>query len=762
MRGFVIVNNRIRFFFVFVFLMISEGKISFASTLIQNIQIQGNQRIEKETILAQIDLIPGKMHSQEEIDQALKNLFASGLFADARLESKGSSLIIHVKENPIVNQVVIEGNDKLSDEILKSELQLRPRQVYTLTRLRNDTQRIQDLYRLKGHFAAVVTPQIIKREQNRVDVVFDVKEGHATVVRKIFFIGNKKFSESKLESAIQTKETRWYRFFTADDTFDSDRLAYDKELLRKFYLEHGYADFQIKSAVAELTPDREEFFITFTLEEGERYQIGDVKISSDFKGLDTTALAKKIPFASGNWYSNKDVEKTLNLLVDELGSLGYAFVDIQPHLQKNIDKHLLDINFIIQEGPKVYINSIDIIGNDRTDDDVIRRELELDEGDAFNSNKMKHSEKRIKDLGFFKKVTVTKQPSDSPDKADIKIEIEEDRTGELSFGGGFSTADGPLADIRFAEHNFRGKGQDLRVGVTYSKRRQEYSFGLTEPYFLGRELMAGFDVYRMTRTRYQDASYDQQIHGLSLLMGYMLSENLSQLWTYTIQSDKVDHLRKNASRFIQAQPRNSTLSSITHTLTYDRRDSKIDPTMGYSISLSNEFAGLGGTLKYLKNQISGSHFYSFSDDWVLETSARYGIMVGFGKKTRIADRYILGGDTLRGFSPGGVSPRDKISKDKDALGGHQFYSGSVELTFPIGLPNEFGVKGATFTDVGSVWHSKEKGPEVFDSKKPRASVGFGVRWKSPIGPLRIDIAKTIAKNKLDEKQVILFGFSTRL
>jgi len=608
----------------------------------------------------------------------------------------------------------------------------------------------------------VVTPQIIKREQNRVDVVFDVKEGLATVVRKIFFIGNKKFSESKLESAIQTKETRWYRFFTADDTFDSDRLAYDKELLRKFYLEHGYADFQIKSAVAELTPDREEFFITFTLEEGERYQIGDIKISSDFKGLDTTTLAKKIPFASGDWYSNKDVEKTLNLLVDELGSLGYAFVDIQPQLQKNIHKHLLDINFIIQEGPKVYINSIDIIGNDRTDDDVIRRELELDEGDAFNSNKMKHSEKRIKDLGFFKKVTVTKQPSDNPDKADIKIEIEEDRTGELSFGGGFSTADGPLADIRFAEHNFRGKGQDLRVGVTYSKRRQEYSFGLTEPYFLGRELMAGFDVYRMTRTRYQDASYDQQIHGLSLLMGYMLSENLSQLWTYTIQSDKVDHLRKNASRFIQAQPRNSTLSSITHTLTYDRRDSKIDPTTGYSISLSNEFAGLGGTLKYLKNQISGSHFYSFSDEWVLETSARYGIMVGLGKKTRIADRYILGGDTLRGFSPGGVSPRDKISKDKDALGGHQFYSGSVELSFPIGLPNEFGVKGATFTDVGSVWHSKEKGPEVFDSRKPRASVGFGVRWKSPIGPLRIDIAKTISKNKLDEKQVVLFGFSTRL
>jgi outer membrane protein insertion porin family len=753
------VNNFIHFIFALTLLITFEGKAQHASTLIQDIQIQGNQRIEKETILAQIDLMPGKGYSQEEIDQALKSLFSSGLFADARLEIKGQTLIIHIKENPIVNQVVIEGNDKLSDDILKGELQLRPRQVYTLTRLRNDTQRIQDLYRLKGHFAAVVTPQIIKREQNRVDVVFEVKEGHATVVRKIFFIGNKKFSESKLESAIQTKETRWYRFFTSDDTFDSDRLSYDKELLRKFYLEHGYADFQIKSAVAELTPDREEFFITFTLEEGERYQLGDVKISSDFKGIDIKALEKKISFSSGAWYSNKDVENTINLLVDELGSLGYAFVDIQPQIKKNTDKHLLDITFVIQEGPKVYINRINIIGNDRTDDEVIRRELELYEGDAFNSNKMKHSEKRIKDLGFFKKVTLAKQPSDSPDKTDIKIEIEEDRTGELSFGGGFSTADGPLADIRFAEHNFRGKGQDLRAGVTYAKHRQEYSFGLTEPYFLGRELMAGFDVYRVTRTRYLDASYDQQVHGISLLTGYMLSENLSQLWNYTIQSDKVTNVKESASRFLRAQARNSVLSGIGHTLTYDRRDSKIDPTTGYTLSLNNEVAGLGGSIKYFKNQASGSHFYSFSDDWILETSARYGIMVGLGKKTRIADRYILGGDTLRGFSPGGVSPRDRTTKD--ALGGHQFYSGSLELTFPLGLPNEFGVKGAAFSDAGSVWQSKEKGPEVFDNKKPRASVGVGLRWKSPMGPLRIDIAKTIAKNKLDEKQVILFGFSSR-
>lgn len=757
MRDFV--NSFIRFFFVFGILLTCEGKILHASTFIQDIQIQGNQRIEKETILAQIDIVPGKAYTREEIDQALKNLFASGLFADARLESKGQILIIHIKENPIVNQVVIEGNDKLSDDILKGELQLRPRQVYTLTRLRNDTQRIQDLYRFKGHFAAVVTPQIIKREQNRVDVVFEVNEGQATVVRKIFFIGNKKFSESKLESAIQTKETRWYRFFTSDDTFDSDRLAYDKELLRKFYLEHGYADFQIKSAVAELTPDKEEFFITFTLEEGERYQVGQVKLDSDFKGLDIKVLEKKIPFSSGDWYSNKDIENTINLLVDELGSLGYAFVDIQPQIKKDTDKHLLDVTFAIQEGPKVYINNIDIVGNDRTDDEVIRRELELDEGDAFNSNKIKHSEKRIKDLGFFKKVTLTKQPTNNPDKTDVKIEIEEDRTGELSLGGGFSTADGPLADIRFAEHNFRGKGQDLRAGVTYAKHRQEYSFGLTEPYFLGRELMAGFDVYRVTRTRYLDASYDQQIHGLSLLTGYMLSENLSQLWTYTIQSDKVTHLKASASRFLRAQPRNSVLSGLAQTLTYDRRDSKIEPSTGYYLTLNNEFAGLGGNIKYLKNQVSGSHFYSFSDDWILETSARYGIMVGLGKKTRIADRYILGGDTLRGFSPGGVSPRDKITKD--ALGGHQFYSGSLELTFPIGLPNEFGVKGAAFSDAGSVWQSKEKGPEVFDNKKPRASVGFGLRWKSPMGPLRIDIAKTVAKNKLDEKQVILFGFSSR-
>lgn len=737
----------------------AKARAALEQFYIQNIRIEGNIRIERETILSQIDLKMEQNHTHEELDRALKNLYATGFFADASLRVDGSTLVIQVKENPIVSQIQFEGNDKLSDDILKAELQLRPRQIYTLSRLRNDTQRIQDLYRLKGHFAAVVTPEIIKRDQNRVDVVFNIKEGNPTIVRRIFFIGNKKFDHSKLESTIQTKETRWYRFFTSDDNYDPDRLAYDRELLRKFYLEHGYADFQVKSAVAELTPDQKEFFITFTLQEGERYKFGKIDVKTSLKKIDLNALRKVITFSSDDWYSSKDVEKTISALTDALGNMGYAFVDVQPDIVKDEKSRLLQVTFHIQEGPRVYVNKIRIFQNDRTDDEVVRREMRFYEGDAFNTAILKDSEKRIKDLGFFKKVTINKKPGSAPDLVDLDVQVEEERTGELSFGAGFSTADGPLADAKFAEHNFRGKGQDLRVGLTLAKRRQEYDIGFTEPYFMNRELTAGFDIYRVTRTRFQDAPYDQQINGLSFHLGYQLSEYVSQVWGYRIQTDNVNHIRQNASRYVREQAGNKLVSAVSQEISYDRRDSKVNPTMGYVIGFGNDLAGLGGNISFLKNQIRGAWYYPVFDDTVIEVRGRYGIMFGLGRKTRIADRYILGGESLRGFESGGVSPRD--TKTLDPLGGQQFYTAGVEMTFPIGLPNELGVKGAFFSDVGSIWQSKERGSTVFDKPSLRVSVGGGLRWKSPMGPIKIDFAQAVLKEKVDRTQLVLFGFSSR-
>ncbi len=746
-------------FFLYGFIFFIESKAAAEHFYIENIVIKGNIRIERETIFSQSELKTQQSYTHEELDQALKNLYSTGFFSDASLKLEGSTLIIQVKENPIVNQVEFEGNDKLSDDILKTEIQLRPRQTYTLARLRADTQRIQDLYRLKGHFAAVVTPEIIKRDQNRVDVIFNIKEGSPTVVQQIFFIGNKKFDHSKLESVIQTKETRWYRFFTSDDNYDPNRLAYDRELLRKFYLEHGYADFQVKSAVAELTPDQKEFFITFTLYEGERYKIGKVNLKSSLKKIDLGKLRQVITLNPDEWYSSKEVERSISALTDTLGNMGYAFVDVQPNIEKDKNKKTLDLTFSIQEGPRVYINKIDIFQNDRTDEEVIRREMRFYEGDAFNTNLLKDSEKRIKDLGFFKKVTVNKKPGNAPDLIDLNVQVEEDRTGELSLGAGFSTMDGPLIDAKFAEHNFRGKGQDLRAGVTLAKKRQEYDIGFTEPYFLNRELSAGFDLYRVTRTRFQDASFDQQINGLSLHLGYQLSDYLSQVLGYRIQTDNVNHIRQNASQYVREQAGNKLLSAISQEIAYDRRDSKVDPTMGYIIGFGNDLAGLGGNISFLKNQIKGAYYYPIGDSIVLEVKGRYGIMFGLGRKTRIADRYVLGGDTLRGFEPGGVGPHD--IKTNDPLGGQQFYAFGAEATFPIGLPNEFGVKGALFSDAGSVWQSKVKGPTVVDKPSLRVSVGGGLRWKSPMGPIKVDFGQAVLKEKGDRTQLVLFGFTSR-
>lgn len=731
----------------------------FADSFIQSITVTGNQRVEKETVLSHLGLSPGQAINDEALDGALKRLFRSGLFMDAHLKVDRGQLVVSIVENPIVNQLVLEGNDEISDEILKGELTLRPRQVYTLSRVKADTKRLQDIYRVKGHFSAIVTPKIIKRDQNRVDVVFEIQEGEKTSIRDIFFVGNKKYGNSKLESVIQTKESRWYRFFNNDDNYDPDRLAYDRELLRKFYLEHGYADFLVKSAVAELTPDKKEFFITFTLHEGERYQFGKLDVISALPDVNAESFRQYLTMSEGDWYSTKQIERTTIRMTDALGNQGYAFVDVKPKVDKDQDKKTISITFDIQEGPKVYIDRIMVKGNDRTDEEVIRRELRFYEGDAYNTNSQKLSEQRVKNLGYFKKVTLRREPSNAPDKVNIIIEVEEEPTGELSLGGGYSTADGPLANISFSESNFRGKGQALSVGLTMAKRRQEFNIGFTEPYFLGRDISAGFDLYRTRQNKFYDATFDQKTIGVRLRAGYALSDYWSQGWSYTLQREDIDGIENNASRFIFEQKGASTLSSLGHSIMYDRRDSRVNPTDGYFVALGNEFAGLGGNVRYFRNKLSAGYYYLILDDVVLEVSGAYGHMFEVGKKIRIVDRYTLGGDSFRGFEISGVGPRDTTTND--ALGGRQFYTATAETTFPLGLPEEFSVKGAAFVDMGSVWSSGDSGPEVYDQPKFRATAGFGLRWRSPMGPIKIDFAWPIVKDSRDKTQPFLFGFSTR-
>lgn len=721
---------------------------AWAQETIGLIEVEGNRRVETPTVLSYIDVKPGQVLSQYKIDEILKNLYATGLFADVVVDQLGNRLLIKVVENKIINRIAFEGNDRLKDEVMEAEIGLKPREVYTPARVQAAAQKIRDMYRLSGRYGAKVVPKIVEREQNRIDLIFEIKEGDLTRIKKIIFVGNKHFSISRLESIILTKESHWYRFFSSDDTYDPDRLAYDKELLRKYYYEHGYADFKVESVVAELDPDEQEFYITYTLDEGKRYQFGDVKVTINLPNLKIEELKKLINIKKGEQFNSKSVERNVDTINMVLGEKGYAFVDIHPKLKRNPSTLTVDVDFVIKEGRHVYINRIDIVGNDRTDDNVVRREIRLSEGDPYNSVKLKRSEQRIENLDFFKKVEIKHEETAAPDKIDLKVEVEDKPTGSLQFSAGYSTTDGPLGTITMNERNLMGKGYDLYASAMVSQRAMDFHTGLTNPYTFGKPLSTGVDAFHSSRkypTKGQDSTgYRQSKTGGTLTMGYDLTDYLAQFWNYTLSRDFIDDTRRTASPYLRAQRGKWFVSSVGHNLFYDRRDNSMDPTEGFYAGLTNELAGLGGDVRFFKNAIRAGYYTPLDEEhkFVVATKASAGAMSGLGKVTRVVDRYELGGESFRGFVDSGIGPRDSITKD--ALGGLYYYKGTIELSFPLGLPPELGIKGSIFNDLGSVWHSGNKviGVNTIASNgmRFRSSAGAGITWRSPFGPIGVSYA----------------------
>lgn len=734
------------------------GAQLFAAQNFTSIRIEGNERVEKDSILAHMKLAPGTSYNDEDMNLALRRLFATNFFADVSIKVVGSELLVRVTENPLVNQVAFEGNKEIEDKILLKEIQLRPRQVYTLSRLKHDTKRIQDIYRFKGHFAATVTPNIIKRDQNRVDVVFEIKEGSATRVEKISFVGNYAFDEGKLEEVIRTKESRWYRWFTSDDNYDSARLAHDQELLRQFYLQHGYIDFRVKSAVAELTPDHKEFFITFTIEEGERYKYGDIKVASDYPKIDIKALESHLLMKKGAWYNVKEVDDTVTALTDALGDLGFAFVDVHPNLDKNEEKLTVGLVFEIKEGPHVFIDRILIKGNQRTNSDVIRRELRIHEGDAYSASKVRDSERRLKNLGFFKEVKINKEASNAPDKVNLIIEIEEEpSTGSLQLSGGFSTSEGPLAGVKIEERNLGGRGQYISLSTQIARRSRDYNFSFTEPHFMNRPLAAGVDIFKTINSS-KGTAFDESSLGGRLRLGYELRKDLYQRLAYTLRKDEVSAIADTASRFVREEKRKAIKSTISQTLLYDKTDSQVNPTSGYDVELTNSFTGLGGDARNINNILSARSFHPFLENCTIALSASVGGIFGLGQRVRIADRHSLGGYSFRGFDFHGIGPR---ALNGDSLGGLYFWKASAEFLFPVGLPKEFGVKGVGFIDVGNLFGHKFPKNEVIDTSKTRVGAGFGVSMNTPLGPIGIDVGFPVVKSKQDKTQTLLLRFGPR-
>ena len=727
---------------------------------VEEIRVEGNERIEAETVRSYLPVVPGDEADTRAINRSLKSLFATGLFADVAIRREGGALIVSVVENPIVNRVVFEGNRTIEDDALAPEIKLKPREVYTRPRVRADVQRLTDIYRLSGRFAVRIEPKIVQLPQNRVDLVFEIDEGSVTDIRRIDFVGNEHFSDGDLKEVIQTTESAWYRFFTRNDTYDPDRLAFDRELLRRFYLAEGYADFRVASAVAELTREGGEFFITFSLEEGERYRIGTVDVESMLRDLDPETLRPALGVTPGDWYDADEVEETVQALTETVGSRGYAFVDVVPRIERDREARTLDVIFEIGEGARVYIDRIDIVGNTRTLDEVIRREFRLVEGDAFNSARIRRSRQRIQNLGFFDRVDIQTEEGDAPDRSVLTVEVGEAPTGELSFGAGVSSLDGFLGDIGLRERNLLGRGQALDLSLTVAERRQEIDLGFTEPYFLDRNVSVGFDIFGKTIDLQDESSFDRETTGGVLRAGYPLAERLRHAADYTFKIDDISNIAADASQFIRRQEGETTTSALAHGLTYDLRDNRLDPTEGYFARFRQELAGLGGDVYFLKHTLSYGYFHSLWDGWVLSALSRSGYVFGLGEDVRVSDRFFLGGNNLRGFERGGVGPRDAATGD--ALGGNLFYSVTGELSFPIGPRSEIDLRGAFFVDAGSLAMTDDEGGGIHDEGSPRVSLGVGLVFRSPLGPIRLDFSHALVKEDFDETESFRFTFGTRL
>lgn len=727
--------------------------------VVQRVVVEGTQRIDPETIGSYLKLGVGDRFNRSRMDESLKALFATGLFKDVTVRQEGATLLVRVVENPIINRIAFEGNKKVNASDLAQNISLRARSVYTRARVQAAVARLLGLYRTQGRFGATITPKVIQRPQNRVDLVFEINEGEVTGIRRISFIGNKAFSDGELRGVVQTRESAWWRFFGSRDIYDPQRLNFDKELLRRYYLARGYAEFRVISAVAELTPDRKNFFITFTVFEGPVYKFGDTTIVSQLKGTQSKQFQRALNFKKGQRFNADKIEGAVNSMTDIAGTLGYAFVRVRPRTKVDNKSKTVSITFQIQEGPRVFVERIEIIGNRRTRDEVIRREVLLSEGDAFNTSKIRLSKRRLDNLGFFSKVEITNRPGSAPDKTIVVVSVVEKATGELTLGAGFSTQEGVLGTFGIRERNFMGRGQDLSLNFLISQRSTGLDLKFTEPYFLGRNLSLGVDLFRRTRSFEDESGFDVRDTGFRIRLGYRLAENVSQQLRYELRNNTINNISSSASPFIRAEEGTNTTSAIGQTLAWDTRDNRFDPTQGFIISYSTDFAGVGGSERWIKMIGRAAYYYSVVPGWVVSIGGEIGMIHGIGKEVPLSERFFVGGNSFRGFKFGGVGPRD-LSTD-DGLGGTKYYVLTAELSFPTPLPKEIGLRARIWTDIGSNWDSPSSGPTVFDSASPRVSIGVGFSWRSPLGPVRFDLGFPIIKKGPDEKQIFNFTFGTR-
>jgi outer membrane protein insertion porin family len=796
---------------------------------VPSIQVEGNRRVEAETVRSYFRSDSSGRLDQGAIDDGLKALIETGLFQDVRINrGAGGQIVVSVVENPVIGRIAFEGNKKIKDEQLTGEVQSKARGTFSRAMVQSDTLRIAEIYRRSGRYDVRVTPEIIEQPNNRVDLVFTVEEGAKTGVKSIEFVGNNAYSSYRLRDVIKTHESNLLSFLASSDIYDPDRVEADRDLIRRFYLKNGFADVQVVAALTEYDPEKKGFNVTFKIEEGSQYRVGAIDFRSSIPNFDPTSMRNYSRVNVGSLYNVESVEKSVEEMQIEASRRGYAFAVVRPGGDRNFEAHTVSVVFNIDEGPRTYIERINLRGNSRTRDYVIRREFDVSEGDAYNRALVDRAERRLKNLDYFKSVKITTEPGSSSDRVILLVDMEEKSTGDFSVSGGYSTTDGALAEVSVSERNLLGRGLFAKASVTYGQYARGASLSFVEPYLLDYRVALGLDISYRAQLANDYVSYSTTTLGFSPRLGFALREDLSLQFRYSLyhQSITLPSILNNCNNLAgpaffptptyistvlggvdptgnaqagllpgclsdgesslpvrQALANGATwTSSLGYSLNYNTLDNNKNPTSGLLIDFKQDFAGVGGDVSYLKSAIDAKYYTPLVADIVGLIHAQGGMLNSMGSQLRMLDQFQMGPNLIRGFAPNGIGPRDltfyPYTGSGDSLGGTKYWGVSAELQMPFWfLPKEVGLKGAVYADAGSLWDYQ--GPTSWtatgevnsptcptcamqydDSNIIRTSVGVGLIWQSPFGPLRFDYAVPLSKGKYDIVQQFRFGGGT--
>ncbi len=731
------------------------------AAVIRNISVQGNQLIPSQAIADFAGVEFGKNLTPADINAILRRLYDSGMFENVDLVVSGATLVIKVVENPSISQVAFEGNKDIKDAVLASVVDSAARGPYNRVTAETDAQRIAQLYAQKGKLDVNVRPVIIPLGEGRVNLVFEITEAPVVGVAKVGFVGNRAFSDRRLRGVIDTNEYNALSFLLGKDTIDAGKIARDRQKLEDYYKNKGYIDFEVLSSVPELNADRSAYTLTYSINEGFKYNFGEATVSSAINGVDAGDFERFVKIRPGRVYKAKDITKTIDAIESEAVKRGLPFLRVKPVFTKNEETRTVDVNFELFNGRRVYVERIDIGGNTSTRERVIRRQFDFVEGDAFNARKMAEANAKLRALGIFGDARVTVREGSSPDKAIVSVEVAEKPTGSVGFAFGYSTDAGVNASINYGEKNFLGNGQSINFKLSYAERNKSLSFSFAEPALFGRDVYAGVNAY-YTQVDRTESSFQTTDIGFEPSMAFPLGENSRLELRYRLSYNEIRDAAANASPVIIAEQGGLLTSALGGKLTYDRRNSKIEPTGGFVLSLDEEVAGLGGDVQYSKTVARAKGYMSFFDDnLVLSAELEGGALVSGASGTRVTDRFFLGGQSLKGFATGGIGPRDTSTAANDALGGNFYGVGRLQGSFPLGFGKDSGIFGGVFVEGGSVWGLDGPPPGIDDSMKWRASTGVSLFWSTPIGPLEFSYAFPLLVEPGDVTQNFSVSIGTR-